>query len=1172
MIQFSHITGSIDLVTKKDNLNNSKIQKAVKFAKSTIESFLIERDADAVLSSSAEDITSVGFRNYNSCSNKEEFKELLEKDLKSRPLPYSFRYGDTITQTITDDLFQVILELDDISNPNFIKEADINYTFLIAEIDGVMLIKSLIFSLISRFTDDEINNKKIKFGGETVLKLNDDLSIVSQTDELLYLLGFKDEETFIKQTGGSLINLIKSEERIYVLNEISNQLKNSNSFKINHALQCFDKTYIQVEHNGAVKRLVDGVYEIGSFIVKDDVKRSVVEIFKKKIVRLQNIIESYPAPIFLKGLDGRYLGINKAFLDFYKLDSFLDVLGRDDFDLFEKDDAIKHVEEDKKVIASKESITRIYCKDSRDTNSYYKAVKIPLFENGEIAGVIGYLSDVSEIMHLNEEIKNSELEIEYIFKYSNIAWFTFDNTLHFKRVNELFLNLFKLKEEYVINKHYSDFNKLYKNDKNRYKNLVEILRTGKSYNYKDTIEREDGKIIYISVKMNIIYNSKGEKTGIVGTVEDITKEKLIEQQRIDIYNQETDPIFNEKTLTYTKIDIDDERIVLFEDMLRKRKITNVPYSNFINSNSSDVVFDYDKKLLQEKFDINNLRIMFEQKNNTPFSVTLSDESGGFKISKQTIHFAINPFNSHREVIIFSQNITEEIENKNLVNTVMSSEYDFILQVNGKVGNSSLIMHNEHVHDFNFTNMQRSRDIIAASKVIFENSDYDEYQINKLLTHARYKLKTNNEYRFFFDLNNGKRKNLTIKEVNEEKESYFILCNDITLITKHDIEMKNQLSKSIKEAKLANQIKSDFLASMSHDMRTPLNGIIGLANFGIEESKDSILKDYFSKIKVSSYFLYTLLNDVLDMQSIEQGKLKTVYHAVKIKDKIDELDTIVRSRAKEKDINFTIENLNPYPEYIYTDSIRFNQVLINILSNAIKYTPKGGDVKMIIDYIKDRQSYFKIEIKDNGVGMSEDFQKHMFEKFTTEKNPYSALEGGSGLGLSISKYLTEMLGGKIDCKSELNKGTTITLNMPFQVISKDKYQQQQVESKELNTGALEGKRVLVCEDNYLNTIIVEKLLAKAGIICDVAENGKIGVEMEKENEYDAILMDIRMPILGGIEATRIIRKNNLNIPIIALSANAYKEDIEESLKCGMNAHLSKPIDIKQLFSTLRILIQ
>ncbi|MGH4038005.1 MAG: PAS domain-containing hybrid sensor histidine kinase/response regulator [Sphaerochaeta sp.] len=1152
-------------------MSNSKVKKAIKFAKSTINSFLIERDADAVLSSITEDITSVGFRNYKSCSNKEEFKELLEKDLKSRPLPYAFEYGDTITKPITDDLFQVILELKDISNPNLLRETNINCSFLITEIDGIYLIKSLIFSLMSQYSDDEINNKQIKFGGESVLKLNDDLKIVSQTDELLYLLGFKDEETFIKQTGGCLINLIRPEEKTYVLDEISNQLKNKNNFKVNHDIQCFDKTYIKVEHNGSIMKLIDGVYEIRSFIIKDDVKRSVVEVFKRKNLRLQNIIESYPAPIFFKDLEGKYQGINRAFLDFYKLDSFLNVLGRVDFELFEKDDAIKHVEEDKKVIESKETITRIYSKDSRNTSLYYKAVKIPLIEDGKIAGVIGYLSDVSEIMHLNEEIKNSELEIEYMFKYSNIAWFTFDNTLHFKRVNELFLKLFKLKEEDVINKHYSDFNKLYKNDKDRCENLEEILRTGKSYNYKDTIEREDGNIIYISVKMNIIYNSKGEKTGIVGTVEDISKEKLIEQQRIDIYNQETDPIFNEKTLAYTKIDIDVERIVLFEDILKKRKFTNVPLSNFLNSNLSEVVFDYDKKLLQEKFDINNLKIMFEQKNNTPFSVTFSDESGGFKISKQTIHFAINPFNSHREVIIFSQNITEEIENKNLVNTVMSSEYDFILQVNGKIGTCSLIMHNGHVHDFNFTKMQRSRDIIAASKVIFENSDYDEYQIKKLLTHSRYKLKTNNEYRFFFDLNNGKRKNLTIKEVDEEKESYFILCNDITLITKHDIEMKNKLSKSIKEAKLANQIKSDFLASMRHDMRTPLNGIIGLANFGIEESKDSTLKDYFSKIRVSSYFLYTLLNDVLDMQSIEQGKLKTVSHTVNLKDKIDEIDTIVRPRAREKNINFTIESLNPYPEYIYTDSIRFNQVLINILSNAIKYTPKGGDVKMIIDYIKARQSYFKIEIKDNGVGMSENFQKHMFEKFTTEKNPYSALEGGSGLGLSISKYLTEMLGGKIECESELNKGTTITLNMPFQVISKEKYQQQQVGTKILNTDDLKGKRVLVCEDNYLNTIIVEKLLAKAGIICDVAENGKIGVEMEKENEYDAILMDIRMPVLGGIEATRIIRKRNLNIPIIALSANAYKEDIEESLKCGMNAHLSKPIDIKQLFSTLRILI-
>jgi CheY-like chemotaxis protein len=215
---------------------------------------------------------------------------------------------------------------------------------------------------------------------------------------------------------------------------------------------------------------------------------------------------------------------------------------------------------------------------------------------------------------------------------------------------------------------------------------------------------------------------------------------------------------------------------------------------------------------------------------------------------------------------------------------------------------------------------------------------------------------------------------------------------------------------------------------------------------------------------------------------------------------------------------------------------------------------------------------QFEISDNGYGMSKKFQKHMFESFATEKNRSSAKEGGTGLGLSIVKNLTELMGGTVECNSTLNVGTTFVLKLPLKVISKEEFESAGTNFELQNFDGLQGKHILICEDNYLNTVIVKKILEKRGMITDTASNGKIGVEKALNNEYDAILMDIRMPVMGGLEAASKIREFNATIPIIALSANAYKEDINNSLEVGMNMHLVKPIEIDKLFTVLINLIK
>jgi signal transduction histidine kinase/ActR/RegA family two-component response regulator len=395
----------------------------------------------------------------------------------------------------------------------------------------------------------------------------------------------------------------------------------------------------------------------------------------------------------------------------------------------------------------------------------------------------------------------------------------------------------------------------------------------------------------------------------------------------------------------------------------------------------------------------------------------------------------------------------------------------------------------------------------------------------------------------------------------------------------NISLKNSERKALKakaEAEKANAVKTDFLARMSHDMRTPLGAVIGLSDFGIEEKRNQTDVVYFQQIKDSSVYLLSLLNDILDMQKIEKGHIELTPKIAKPGRTCGKIEPIIRSRAEKKHITLIVErHCTRACGYIKVDEERVQQILINILNNAVKYTPEGGTVTWKNEFSYDEKGRMMVThiISDNGVGMSKEYQKHMFEPFSREHNALSQSEGSTGLGLAIVYNLVLNMGGTISCESELGKGTTITVTIPHEIPTEaeiaeySKTLQEKIETKNL-----QGLHVLLCEDNEINTEIAVKMLQTQNINVDTAKNGIEGIEKASENHYDIILMDIRMPLMNGLDATREIRKFNKTTPIIALSANAYQEDIKQSIEAGMNIHLSKPIDRENLFTAIEKLLQ
>jgi signal transduction histidine kinase/CheY-like chemotaxis protein len=386
------------------------------------------------------------------------------------------------------------------------------------------------------------------------------------------------------------------------------------------------------------------------------------------------------------------------------------------------------------------------------------------------------------------------------------------------------------------------------------------------------------------------------------------------------------------------------------------------------------------------------------------------------------------------------------------------------------------------------------------------------------------------------------------------------------------ENNKLLAEAAEEARSANAAKSEFLSHMSHDIRTPINGIIGMTNIALKNPKDSLrVSDCLKKISGAAGHLLMLINDVLDMSRIESGKVMIAQEHMDIRTLVDNCNSIISGQLLSRQINFQTECEDFVHPYVLGDELHLRQVFINILGNAVKFTPDGGSIFFRIQELsatEDSVSY-RFVFEDTGIGMSEEFQTKIFEAFSQENGGDRTNYKGTGLGMAITKRFVDLMGGTITVRSRLEEGSCFTIEMSFGVDKEKKV--IDAPEQEIN---LEGLRVLLVEDNELNLEIAQEILEDEKITVTTAVNGKIAVDTfisAPADTYDIILMDIMMPVMNGLEATRAIRQSNhpeaATIPIVAMTANAYEEDVREALEAGMDEHIAKPIDMNRLLSVL-----
>jgi PAS domain S-box-containing protein len=536
-----------------------------------------------------------------------------------------------------------------------------------------------------------------------------------------------------------------------------------------------------------------------------------------------------------------------------------------------------------------------------------------------------------------------------------------------------------------------------------------------------------------------------------------------------------------------------------------------------------------------------------------------------------------------ECFVYTYDVTEKVLNETIVGNLKVFGYDdmgFLFLESGACL-AYVYDHKEKCDKKTTGNYDSMNESLLNMMVPYEQRDEVRQAMSR--DNLRQQLQAAPLYTFAFTivLPNGEHREREINYAWQDAKSQviFFWVRDITDRIAREKKQINELTLAKKKADQASLAKSDFLSRMSHDMRTPLNGIIGMTYIAKEEKNPPKTRDCLDKIDSSSKSLLGIVNDVLDMAKAESGKLEFHPQPYPTAEFAAYFDAMIRPLATSRDQSLTLTLPNNQPELVpMVDKLAINRIFFNLLFNSIKYTPAGGkiDFSIVFSETKTHQIHGVITVKDNGIGMSEAFQKVIFQPFVQEVRNESSESHGTGLGLAIVKRLVDLMGGTIQVKSKLGQGTTfvVTLDFPkasgsvvFGITVKTDYH------------SLFGKNVLLCEDNELNVMIAKTLLEQRQIAVTVAVDGEDGLEhfiASKPYAFDAILMDIRMPKMNGYQATQAIRSldrpDAKKVPIIAMTADAFAEDVQKAKDVGMDAHLSKPFDPETLFHTLSVVMK
>ena len=670
---------------------------------------------------------------------------------------------------------------------------------------------------------------------------------------------------------------------------------------------------------------------------------------------------------------------------------------------------------------------------------------------------------------------------------------------------------------------------------------------------------------------SVILDDSGRPVKAYGSSQDVTAFKIAEkryQEEILYRNKLTGSVIAASCVILTRLIVEELRVGAGESIAAKHR-------NAVEYQERARAFAYDLTLTNEqRYDLSSKGLLERygrgsESYETEFTAQLTKDHYVWVGCR--VNILQRPDTGEIVAFFYNEDVTREKTLAGIVDSVAKTDYEFISRIDVNSGLYTAITRSDFEMPFltqaDYNSelekyMAFSTDGAAAQKICRDLSIRNI--VRELKTKPVFKYETDEK-----DVNGIlRRKQLQYFYLNKEAGFILVTRRDIDDIVKKEQAKQEALEQAV-------NAKSEFLSRMSHDMRTPMNAIIGLSTLAMDTTHSPETADYLEKINMSGKYLLGLINDTLDMSRIESGKLVLHQEPYPGREFAQMLRNLLEPKAEEKGVAFTVDPAFDSAPTLMVDKLRFAQIFVNQANNAIKFTPKGGRVAITLEYFHDENGVqsFSIAVSDTGIGISEEFQGRMYESFEQEQRAQTGDELGTGLGLSIVKRLVDLMAGEITCVSAVGEGTTFHVTFSARFMKKQSAETRDQEAP-ADLSLLSGKRILLAEDHPLNVQVAVKLLQKQGCIVSVADNGEAAVRIFRDSPsdyYDAVLMDIRMPVMDGLAATRAIRslsrRDAHTVPIIAMTANAYEEDAEKSRQAGMNAHLSKPIEPKVLFETL-----
>jgi len=951
-------------------------------------------------------------------------------------------------------------------------------------------------------------------------------------------------------------------------------------------------SFQEYDRKSNVPKYLVMVYRDVSKVIEARKKQAQAELCKKQIIEMKRLIEAVPAGVgavhIHRGKAPTFIQMNKSFLSSVAMEA--DNMGVARLDAF-----LQCVSPEEKDMLRKDFYAFIE-KHSPKTKSYQLLLKTGQYAWFNIRGSICTVSSADEIAYFAYTNINDQKQAETLLKenqryYQKIVDDMHIRTWTFDMMNKRIIMGDNAATESFLEKNclpkifenvpYSLLNMIQKKDQPKLLALFEKLKKGKDgfvdiwYKGRPGIEPNCQRESY-----HVMKDDKGRPIKAYGVGSDITAEKNMEEK----YIREMDFLKNnsdESLIVKGYCNLTKNKIMDYETRIDQTVLKFTAGQSYYEAYSmmlSTTYHEEERKEIAEKLKKENLMERL-QKGDTEttfqFRRTIAHEKPMW--ISVIVHTYINPVSGDAEMFAYAYDITERMMIETVMNMISQYSIDFIGIINIEHNTIELLRKSPSIEypkihqkiDFDKYRKYACDHYLEGMEKIYSFPMTDTKHIVKLLSSKHSHAVT------FLMKENSKTlcKKLDFMWFDAEKTTVLIVRTDVTPSYNWDQLQLAKIEAAKQEAEQANKAKSTFLSSMSHDLRTPLNGVLNFTSLALKENDQEKKQYYLEKINSSAGLLLDLVNDTLEMSRIESGKTLVHEEIVNENEIVPSVAAALRPSAELKGIKFETDFAVMPDRMIQCDKLKVEKIALNLISNAIKYTPEGGTVR--VQFIPGPKDFpdceYSLVVEDNGIGMSKSFLKHMFEPFAQEKRLETRNVPGTGLGLAIVKWYVDLLQGRIEVQSTKHKGTRWVVSLPIHKAVTIKHENEKTSISQ----HFANKRVLLCEDNDMNIEIVTMILKEKGIEVETAINGKIGTEIFAASQigyFDAILMDIYMPIMDGISAARRIRTMHRMdakvVPILAMSADVFEESIVAAKEAGMDAYITKPIDPKNLFHTLQ----